>query len=229
MYKLLFADDEALIRNTVRDYFNANGFEVTLASNGEAAVLYSAAQEFDIIILDVMMPVKDGIEACREIRKHAKTPVLFLSALGEEADYLKGFSSGADDYIQKPFPLSVLLEKCRSLIRRASGANGDDIITAGALTLDCGAMKASINTTEIALTAKDFDILRYLVEKRGIVLSRELILSRGWGYDFEGTDRVVDTHIKNIRKALGDYSYYIKTVSGAGYVFDITAGEGYAQ
>ena len=122
----------------------------------------------------------------------------------------------------------MLYEKCRSVIRRSSGANGDDIITAGKLTLDCARLKVFTDQSEITLSAKDFDILRYLVEKRGIVLSRELILSRGWGYDFEGTDRVVDTHIKNIRKALGEYSYYIKTVSGAGYVFDINTGEGYA-
>ncbi len=220
MYRILFADDDAIIRTAVNDYFSANGFDVTTAENGEEAVLYAGESEFDVIILDVMMPVTDGISACRQIRKTTSAPVIFLSALGEERDYLKGYSSGADDYITKPFPLSVLQEKCLSLIRRAQGTGTDDIITSGALSFNCASGKLFADGKEIVLSAKDCEIVQYLMRKKGVVLSRALILSRVWGYDFEGSDRVVDTHIKNIRKALGDYAGCIKTVSGRGYIFE---------
>lgn len=219
MYKILFADDDYKIRDTVKTYFTANGFDVSLAGDGQEAVDLTVLHDFDLIILDVMMPVLDGISACKEIRKKTKTPILFMSALGEEKDFLTGFSAGADDYITKPFPLSVLLEKCLAVIRRYTGANSDDVITIGKVTLDCFKKKVFVGGKEISLSAKDFEMLQYLMSKKGVVLSRSLILSRVWGYDFDGDDRVVDTHIKNIRKALGEYSTYIKTMSGMGYVF----------
>lgn len=220
MYKILFADDDEAIRTAVKDYFTANGFDVTTAENGEDAVLYANETEFDAIILDVMMPAADGLFACGQIRKLTAAPIIFLSALGEEKDYLKGYSSGADDYIAKPFPLSVLQEKCLSLIRRTQGTGQNDIITSGAFSYNRASGKLFVNGKEITLTAKDGEIVQYLMQKKGVVLSRELILSRVWGYDFEGSDRVVDTHIKNIRRALGDYAGCIKTVSGRGYIFE---------
>ncbi len=219
MYKILFADDDYKIRDTVKTYFTANGFDVSLAENGQEAVDLTCLHDFDLIILDVMMPVLDGISACREIRKTAKTPILFMSALGEEKDFLYGYSAGADDYITKPFPLSVLLEKCLAVIRRYTGANSSDVITIGKVKLDCYKKKVYVSEKEISLSAKDFEMLQYLMSKKGVVLSRSLILSRVWGYDFYGGDRVVDTHIKNIRKALGDCSSYIKTMAKMGYVF----------
>ncbi len=220
MYKILFADDDYKIAETVKDYFSANGFDVTVAANGQQATEEAMLNDYDLIILDVMMPVLDGISACKKIRKNQKTPILFMSALGEEEDYLKGYSAGADDYITKPFPLSVLLEKCLATIRRYTGANSNDIIGIGKITLDCSKKKVYADGEEITLSAKDFEILQYLMSKKGVVLSRSLILSRVWGYDFEGEDRVVDTHIKNIRKSLGECSSYIKTFSGMGYVFE---------
>lgn len=220
MYKILFADDEVQLGQTVRTYFTAHGFDVTLALDGQEAIDAVALHEFDLIILDVMMPELDGIAACREIRKSCKAPVLFLSALGEEKDHLKGYAAGADDYITKPFPLPVLLEKCLAVLRRSTGADGDDRITVGLLTLDCMRKKVIADGLELTLTAKDFEILQYLMSRKGVVLSRSLILSRAWGYDFEGDDRVVDSHIRNIRKALGEYAGYIRTVSGMGYVFE---------
>ena len=220
MYKILFTDDDVKIRSAVKDYFTANGFNITTAENGERAVELSAIHDFDLIILDVMMPVLDGIGACREIRKRHKTPVLFLTALGREQDYLKGYSAGGDDYIVKPFPLSVLQEKCLAVIRRYTGADSSDIITVGGVTIDCFKRKAAVDGNEISLTSKDFEMLQYLMSKKGVVLSRSLILSRVWGYDFDGDDRVVDTHIKNIRKALGEQAHHIRTVSGMGYCFE---------
>ncbi|MCQ2479347.1 MAG: response regulator transcription factor [Clostridia bacterium] len=220
MYKVLFADDDSKIRATVSEYFTANGFDITTAKNGEEAVDAVSLHDYDIIILDVMMPVLDGIGACREIRKTCKTPVLFLTALGQEQDYLNGFSAGADDYIVKPFPLAVLQEKCLAVIRRYTGANSGDTISIGGVTIDCFKKKVTAGGREISLTSKDFEILQYLMSKKGVILNRSLILSRVWGYDFDGDDRVVDTHIKNIRKALGEQAYHIKTVSGMGYCFE---------
>lgn len=220
MYKILFADDDYKIRDTIKTYFEANGFDVFVAENGEKAVELTVLYEFDLIILDVMMPVLDGISACKIIRKRTKAPIIFMSAIGEEKDYLNGYSAGADDYITKPFPLSVLLEKCLAAIRRYTGANINDIITIGKIKLDCTKKQVFAGEKEISLSAKDFEILQYLMSKKGIVLSRSLIISRVWGYDFDGYDRVVDTHIKNIRKALGEDGRFIKTVSGFGYSFE---------
>lgn len=219
MYKILVADDETKIRETIKDYFSAKGFDVVLAANGKEAVALSNSNDFDLIILDVMMPVMDGLTACKEIRKESNIPVLFLSALGEEHDFLNGYSSGADDYIVKPFPLSVLHEKCLAMIKRYKGIHNENKITISGIELDLNAHKAFINDNDISLSEKDFQLLKYLIDNKNIVLSRDLILNRIWGYDFFGDTRVVDTHIKIIRKALGDKGKLINTVINAGYVF----------
>lgn len=219
MYKILVADDETKIRETIRDYFSAKGFDVFLAANGKEAVELSNSNDFDLIILDVMMPVMDGLLACKQIRKTSNIPVLFLSALGEEHDFLNGYSSGADDYIVKPFPLSVLHEKCLAMIKRYKGINNENKLTVSDIELDLNAHKAFINDNDINLSEKDFQLLKYLMDNKNIVLSRDLILNRIWGYDFFGDTRVVDTHIKIIRKALGDKGKLINTVINAGYVF----------
>lgn len=220
MWKILIADDEKKIRETMKDYLSARGFLVTLAENGEEArnlALYS--ETFDLIILDVMMPKMNGIEVCRQIRKEMNTPILFLSALGEEENLLKGFKAGADDYIVKPFPLSVLAEKCSAMIRRHKGANQENRLTIAGITLDFACKKVEVDGVGSPITGKDFSLLAYLMENKNIVLEREIILSRIWGYDFEGDTRVVDTHIKRIRKALGEKAGCIKTIVGSGYVF----------
>ena len=219
MYKILIADDETKIRETIKDYFSAKGFEVFLSANGKEAVELSNSNDFDLIILDVMMPVMDGLSACKEIRKTSSVPVLFLSALGEEHDFLNGYSSGADDYIVKPFPLSVLHEKCLAMIKRYKGIHNENKITISDITLDLNAHKVFINDNDVNLSEKDFQLLKYLIDNKGIVLSRDLILNRVWGFDFFGDTRVVDTHIKIIRKALADKGKRIKTVINAGYVF----------
>ena len=220
MFKILFADDEAKIRETVNDYFTAKGVEVHLAEDGGQAVELVEENEYDLIILDVMMPVLNGLEACRRISKITKAPVLFLSALGEERDFLAGLSSGADDYIVKPFPLSVLFEKSQRMIRRYRGLTDENLIISGEITLDKNRFKVFAGGKEITLSSKDFQLLEYLMSNKNIVLSRQIILSRVWGYDFEGDDRVVDTHIKIIRKALGENSKAIKTVVNVGYKFE---------
>lgn len=219
MFKVLVADDEIKIRQTIYDYLSAKGMSVSLARDGEEAIEKATEEHFDLVILDVMMPIIDGIEACREIRRYTDIPVLFLSALGEEEDLLKGYRSGADDYIVKPFPLSVLYEKCLKTIKRYKGVDKENRLTYGGITLDLQRVKVFVEDEEINLSGKDFRLLEYLMQNKDIVLSRENILLRVWGYDFDGDDRVVDTHIKRLRKALGKRSECIKTVINMGYVF----------
>lgn len=217
MFKILVADDERKIREAISDYMTAKGYSVALAENGRVAVDMVMEQEYDLVILDVMMPVMDGLQACREIKESVDIPVLFLSALGEENDYLNAYKSGCDDYIVKPFPLSVLCEKCRSMIALHKGLNKESRIIVGDICVDYSSHRVYVNNNEISLALKDFEILAYLMENNGRALDRELILTRIWGYDYDGDTRVVDTHIKRIRKALGDSAGYIKTISGVGY------------
>ena len=219
MYKILIADDEKKLRETLRDYLEAGGIQTVLAENGSEACKKALAEHFDLILLDVMMPEMNGIEALKEIRRYSDVPALFLSALGEEKDLLKGYGAGADDYIVKPFSLAVLREKCLAMIRRNTGADKDNRLTMNGITLDFSTRKVFAGQEEILLSGKDFQLLSYLMENKNIVLDREKILSRIWGYDFEGDARVVDTHIKRIRKALKEKSDCIVTVIGAGYVF----------
>lgn len=219
MYKILVCDDEIKIRETFRDYLSAKGFDVTLAENGKEAVNKTREEDFDLIILDVMMPVMNGLEACKEIRKTKDTPILFLSALGEEQDILDGFRNGCDDYIVKPFPMSVLAQKCNVMITRYKGNSLQSEISLYGITLDKIRKKVTVGNTEIELSNKMFSLLSMLMENKDIVLTREQILTKIWGWDFDGDERVVDTHIKKLRKALGEKSIHIKTVIGGGYSF----------
>lgn len=220
MYKLLICDDEVKIRNTLYDYLNAKGFSVSLAENGEKAVEKALEESFDLIILDVLMPRLNGLDACREIRKITDVPIIFLSALGEEEDLLKGYRHGADDYIIKPFPLSVLTQKIVTTINRHKGTDRNNRISIGEIILDYGTRQVFCHGDELMLPDKDFRLLALLMENKGIVLSRETILTKIWGYDFDGDDRVVDTHIKRLRKALGTEAKAIRTIIGTGYRFE---------
>lgn len=219
MYKILIADDEIKIRETLKDYLTAKAFDVTLAKDGQAAVSYAENESFDLIILDVLMPGKDGLEACKEIRELTDIPILFLSALGEEENLLKGYKYGADDYIVKPFPLSVLSEKISAMIKRYKGLNADNTISECGVTLNLRTRQVFCENREIKLPLKDFDLLMLLMQNKGTVLSRDIILSKIWGWDFDGDNRTVDTHIKRIRKALGDKAHLIVTTTGIGYSF----------
>ena len=220
MYKILIADDEKKIRETIRDYLEAKGFSVILAKDGAEAASKAADEALDLIILDVLMPNMNGIEACKEIREFSDVPIVFLSALGEEADLLKGFGAGADDYVVKPFPLSVLEQKCRQMIRRNKGAEQGETLTVSGITINYLSRKVYVaQNQEVAITGKDFALLAYLMENKNIVLDREKILAKVWGYGFDGENRVVDTHVKNLRKALGSKGDLIETVVGIGYIF----------
>ena len=219
MYRILICDDEIKIRETFRDYLSAKGFDITLAGNGEEAVKITDKTDFDLIILDVMMPVMDGLDACRIIRRKTDTPVLFLSALGEEQDILDGFRNGCDDYIVKPFPMSVLTEKCNVMIKRFKGNSLKNSISLYGINLDKRTRQVTVNNNMIELSNKTFLLLQLLMENNGTVLTREQILTKIWGWDFDGDERVVDTHIKKLRKALGEKAIHIKTVIGGGYSF----------
>lgn len=221
MFRVLFADDEIKIREAVGDYLRAKGLSVVLAENGKQACEKAEETDFDLIVLDIMMPKLDGVEVCKRIRKSGNVPVLFLTALGDERDFLRGYAAGCDDYLVKPFPLSVFYEKCMAMIRRYRGLDRENRIEAGSIVLDVATMKVYVDGRETVLSNKDFKLLKYLVENKNIVLNREIILSRIWGYDFDGDERVVDTHIKIIRKALGEKSECIKTVINVGYCFEV--------
>lgn len=219
MYKILIADDEIKIRETLKDYLTAKDFSVTLAKDGESAVYSAEGESFDLIILDVMMPKKDGLTACKEIRELTDIPILFLSALGEEENLLKGYRFGGDDYIVKPFPLSVLCEKITAMIKRHKGVGADHSISESGIKLSLKTRQAFCDGKEISLSPKDFELLLLLMQNKGAILSRDIILNKIWGYDFDGDNRTVDTHIKRIRKALGDKAGLIVTKSGLGYSF----------
>ena len=219
MFSVLVADDEKAIRESIKDYLEAKGYSVKTATDGESALELFYENSFDLVILDVMMPKMDGWEVCRQIRKDSKVPIIMLTAKSEEKDELQGFDCGADEYVVKPFPLSVLYEKCNSLIKRYKGIDSANWLKVSGVALDLSCKRAYVGENEIKLSSKDFKILCYLMENKNIVLNRELILTFAWGYDFDGDDRVVDTHIKRIRKALGEKAECIKTIINTGYSF----------
>ncbi len=198
MFSILFAEDDDQLRKTIVDYLRAKGIKVLPARNGSEAVDSFYDNDPDLIVLDVMMPIMNGTEVCRIIRRRNKTvPILFLTAMSQERDYLNGFKCGCDDYIVKPFPLSVLYEKCMNLIKRSKKIDSDNSLTVSGIRLDFNTYKAYADDTEIPLSGKDFKLLWYLMENKNIVLNRELILTHLWGYDFDGDTRVVDTHQKS--------------------------------
>lgn len=219
MYNILVCDDELKIRETFYDYLTVKGFDVTLSANGKEAVEKCTKATYDLIILDVMMPIMNGLDACRHIREITDAPILFLSALCEEKDLLDGYRMGADDYIIKPFPMSVLVQKCNALINRYKGNTLQSEISLYGITLSKDKKQVTVDGYYINLSNKTFKLLELLMTNKDIVLSREQILAKVWGWDFDGEERVVDTHIKKLRKALGGKAVHIKTVIGGGYSF----------
>ena len=217
MFSVLVADDEKAIRESIKDYLEAKGYSVKTATDGESALELFYENSFDLVILDVMMPKVDGFDACRAVRRASNLPVLFLTAKGQEADFLKGFECGCDDYVVKPFPLSVLYEKCNSLIKRYKGIDSANWLKVSGVALDLSCKRAYVGENEIKLSSKDFKILCYLMENKNIVLNRELILTFAWGYDFDGETRTVDVHVRTLRQKLGQAGEYIETVRGVGY------------
>ena len=216
--KILVVDDEKLIRDVVKEYLQLDGFTVEEASNGDEAVFLSMQNEYNLIIMDIMMPKKDGYQAVREIKKVKDVPVLMLSARGEEFDKLIGFDLGIDDYVTKPFSPKELVARVKAIIKRneKSGVK----LEFGGLVLDDKAHEVSIDGKSVNLTPKEYDLLKYFVSNNHIALSREQLLTNIWGYDFYGDDRTVDTHVKTLRHQLGKYGQYIKTVRKVGYKFE---------
>ncbi len=223
MAKILIADDEEKIRLVIREYAEFEGYEVYEASDGMEAVSMCREKTFDAIILDIMMPRLDGFSACKEIKKISDTPVLMLSARGEEYDKLFGFEIGIDDYVVKPFSPKELMARISVLIRRNSHTDIKDENSAefGGLKIDFSGRDDFVDGVKKELTPKEYELLLYMVKNKGIALSREKILSNVWGYDFYGDDRTVDAHIKMLRTSLETYRDYIVTLRGYGYKFEV--------
>ena len=215
MEKILIVEDEVRMRNIISDYFTAHGLDCDLARDGEEALDLLRDNDYDAILLDIMMPKLDGFTVCREIRKTSGTPILFLTALGSEEDTLKGYALGGDDYVTKPFSLAVLLAKTRALMRR--GGNTAGVLTCGRISLDTNSRLCVVSGEEKKLSPREFDLLLCLMRNRGQVLTREQLLDKVWGMDFEGDDRAVDTRIRSLRAALGEAGSQIKTLYKAGY------------
>lgn len=216
--KILVVDDEVLIREVVKEYLQFDGFSVDEASNGEQAVELGLQNDYNLIIMDIMMPKKDGYQAVKEIKKIKDVPVLMLSARGEEFDKLFGFDLGVDDYVTKPFSPKELVARVKAIIKRNEKSGTK--LEFGGLVLDDKAHEVSIDGKIVNLTPKEYDLLKYFVSNNHIALSREQLLTNIWGYDFYGDDRTVDTHVKTLRHQLGKYGQYIKTVRKVGYKFE---------
>lgn len=218
--RLLVVEDEKKIRNLIRDYFEMKGYEVLEAGHGKEALEITAREKADIVFLDVMMPGMDGMKVCQELRKKNDMPIIFLTALYDEESKLKGYSSGADDYVTKPFSLEVLWAKTEALLKRYKGnVNQGYFLEAKGLKLDVRGRILLIDGKEVTLAAKEFDILQFFLEHKEQVISREQILDRVWGEEYFGYDRTVDTHIKKLRKAIGDSAKYLQTIYKAGYIW----------
>ena len=222
MYRILIVDDEQKIREVIREYAEFNGYEVTEAENGMEAVGLCKLNDFDLIIMDIMMPKLDGFSACKEIKKIKDIPVLMLSARGEEYDKLFGFELGIDDYIVKPFSPKELMARVNVAISRRNVAapSSMEALKFGGLEINIAARSVTVDGVKADLTPKEYDLLFYLVHNKNIALSRDKLLSDVWGYDFFGDDRTIDTHIKNLRNNLGNYRDYIVTLRGVGYKFE---------
>lgn len=214
--KILIAEDEAKLRALVASYLKKEGFKVVEASNGQEAINLFSEDTYDLVILDIMMPVKDGLKTCKEIRTQSNVPIVMLTAKSEEYDELSGFSCGADEYITKPFSPAILITRIKSVLKR-SRILGDDEMKYGDIVLYNRERRVKIKEEDILLTPKEFDLLYYLMLNKNIVLNREMILEKVWGYDYFGDERTVDTHIKCLRAKLMDCGEYIKTVRKFGY------------
>ena len=219
---LLIVADEARIRALIEKYAAFEGYETESAENGMQAVEMCRQRQYDLIILDVMMPELDGFSAVREIRKQQNTPVIMLSARGEEYDRIHGFELGVDDYVVKPFSPRELMMRVSAVIKRSRGGQetGEEIVTLGDLKVNFTARRVSVQGRELNLSPKEYDLLFYMVRNRGIALTREKLISNVWGYDFFGDDRTLDTHIKLLRRELGSCADRITTLRGVGYRFE---------
>ena len=228
MYKILVVDDEPRIRSIIKKYAEFEGHSIVEAANGMEAVYLCRSNEFDIVIMDIMMPELDGFSACREIRKISGVPIIMLSARGEEYDRINGFEVGVDDYVVKPFSPKELMLRVEAVMKRVRSVrrtidkpqNEVAEFDGGGLRVDLTARIVYIDGEKIYMSPKEYDLLFYMVENHNIALTREKLINEVWGYDFYGDTRTLDTHVKLLRKSLGRYASYIVTLRGVGYRFE---------
>jgi DNA-binding response OmpR family regulator len=219
--KVLVVDDEERMRRLVKDFLTKKGFIVLEAGDGaEALDVYFSNSGIRLIILDVMMPKKDGWQVCREIRQYSKVPIIMLTARSEESDELQGFELGVDEYVTKPFSPKVLTARVEALIRRTTPERSEEIVESHGVSINKSAHKVMVDGKEIDLSIKEFELLEYFVDNKGVALSRERILNNVWDYDYYGDARTIDTHVKKLRSKMGAKGDLIKTIWGMGYKWD---------
>ncbi len=220
--RVLIVDDEEMIRGVLKEYVEFEGGEAFEAADGMQAVKMCRENDYDIILMDVMMPRLDGFSAVKEIKKTKNIPVIMLSARGEEYDKLFGFEMGVDDYVTKPFSPKEVMARIHAVLKRTShSAPNDDVVTFEGLTVDMAGRNVYVDGEKAELTPKEYEILFYFVKNKGIALTREKLLMDVWGFDFYGDDRTVDTHIKMLRSNLKQYRKFIVTLRGLGYKFEV--------
>lgn len=218
--KILVVDDESRMRKLVSDFLIRSDYEVIEAGDGEQALdIFYKEKDIALLILDVMMPGFDGWDVCREIRKSSKVPIIMLTAKGDERDELQGFEMGIDEYITKPFSPKILVARVGAILRRSGRMDKDEIISCSGIEVDKGAHRVTIEGSDIELSYKEFELLIFFMENKGLALSREKILNNVWNYDYFGDARTIDTHVKKLRSKLGEKGDIIKTVWGVGYRF----------
>ena len=222
MTRILIVDDEEKIRNMIRKYAEYEGFQTDEAKDGLEAVQKCEKNNYDLCVMDIMMPNLDGFSAVKEIKKtHPRMPFIMLSALGEEYDKIHGFDIGVDDYVVKPFSSKELMMRIHAILKRVSPATeAGEVLRSGGLEINFSARTVTIDGKRVQLSPKEYELLAYLAHNAGIALTREQLLQNVWGYDFFGDDRTIDTHIKNLRNALGPYRNFIVTLRGVGYKFE---------
>lgn len=219
---VLIVDDEARMRRLVKDFLTKAGYHVIEAEDGDQALdLFYTNKNISLIILDVMMPKMDGWQVCREIRDFSKVPIIMLTARGDEKDELLGFELGVDEYITKPFSPKILVARVEAILRRSRNLEEVKVMEVSGIFLDQAAHEVTIEGKNIELSYKEFELLAYFMENRGIALSREKILNQVWNYDYFGDARTIDTHVKKLRSKMGEKGNYIKTIWGMGYKFEV--------
>ena len=221
MARVLVVDDEKLIVKGIRFSLEQDGYEVDCAYDGDEAIERAKEREYDVVLLDVMLPGHDGFEVCQTIREFSEMPIIMLTARGEERDELQGFDLGVDEYISKPFSPKILVTRVEAILRRSNGGS-QDVIDVGGIHIDKTAHQVSVDGKPVDLSYKEFELMTYFAENQGIALSREKILNNVWNYDYFGDARTIDTHVKKLRSKLGEKGEYIKTIWGMGYKFEVS-------
>lgn len=220
--KILVVDDESRMRKLVKDFLTKNNYEVIEAEDGAQALdLFFKIKDISLVLLDVMMPKMDGYQVCKEIREYSKVPIIMLTAKADEQDELKGFQYGVDEYITKPFSPKILVARVEAVLRRTGGGTTEEMLQVGPITIDKTAHIVTISGKQVELSYKEFELLTYFLENKGIALSREKILDHVWNYDYFGDARTIDTHVKKLRSKMGEQGNCIKTIWGMGYKFEV--------